>query len=288
MLWGDKTTFGNVAGLVSQACVFAHKTTAQMFSILPLLITQGLTTFYLHFSLSTKGEHTMRTKFSRTVLAVGIALALVFTFSCSSGGDNGDGGGTSSSGGGSSSPSGGGIPFDENSQIYDYDYSDKPYTGNGIIGYFPDDISFNESLNLEFEVGSVTDGIVNLRLPSTVPDKLLEVYPAATCTESPSGLKYFILEPILTDENYFYIGDLYIYYLNSSKGDHQQSQQIEYWYFSKAGKITCNDERRKIITNINATVGWNKIYTFKDKTDGGEISSNNILTKKMYWSIHIP
>jgi len=43
----------------------------------------------------------MRTKFSRTVLAVGIALALAFTFSCSSGG----GGGNEQNGEGSSSSS---------------------------------------------------------------------------------------------------------------------------------------------------------------------------------------
>jgi len=45
----------------------------------------------------------MRTKFSRTVLAVGIALALAFTFSCSSGG--GSGGGNEQNGEGSSSSS---------------------------------------------------------------------------------------------------------------------------------------------------------------------------------------
>jgi len=59
----------------------------------------------------TNGGNTMRKQFSKFAQAAGVMLAMVFTFSCSSGDDNsGGGGGSSSSGGGGglSSPSGSG------------------------------------------------------------------------------------------------------------------------------------------------------------------------------------
>jgi len=215
-------------------------------------------------------------KNAKLALLAAFLIALAFTFSCSSGGDNGDGGGTSSpSGGGSSSPSGGGIPFDENSQIYKSG-SDAPYTGSGIIVI---NLDSEDDFEGEIELGSVTDGIVNLKLPSTIPDEWLTAYPAAACTESPSGLKYFGRNSFtLTGEDY---GRLRITYQDKDK---QIRQDIQYVYFSKAGKITCNDEKRNRITNINAKVGWNKIYMVVEN-DNVTISTDNILTKKVNWTI---
>jgi len=68
----------------------------------------------------------MRNKFSKSVLAAGFGLAMIFTFSCASGSDDGSpssGGGTSSSsGGGTSSPSGGNFEYgsmkDNNGKTY--------------------------------------------------------------------------------------------------------------------------------------------------------------------------
>ena len=217
----------------------------------------------------------------KLALLAAFLLGLIFTFSCSSGeykeGDNG--GGTSSpSSGGSSSPSGSGIPFDENSQIYKSG-SDAPYTGNGIIVISP---SSDDNFEVEIEVGSVRDGIVNLQLPSTIPDEWLKVYPDAACTESPSGLKDLGKNSFtLTDENYSNIGRLRITYQDKDK---QIRQDIQYVYFSKAGKITCNDEKGNTITNINAKVGWNKIYAVVEN-DNVTISTDNILTKKVNWTI---
>jgi len=182
------------------------------------------------------------------------------------------------SGGGLSSPSGGGIPFNENSQIYKSG-DDAPYTGNGIIVISP---SSDDYFKDEIVVGSVTDGIVNLQLPSTISDEWLGVYPAATCTESPNGLKYLGKNSFtLTDENDSYIGKLRITYQDKDK---QIRQDIQYVYFSKAGKITCNDEKNNTITNINAKVGWNRIYMVVENVNV-TISTDNILTKKINWTI---
>ena len=90
----------------------------------------------------------------------------------------------------------------------------------------------------------------------------------------------------ITNSNKEYLGELFI----SGQGGDEQS--ISYYYFSKAGKITCNHKEEyeddgivheyNSIYNINAKAGWNKIYIIS-RHNGEEITTNNILTKEMKW-----
>ncbi len=73
----------------------------------------------------------------------------------------------------------------------------------------------------------------------------------------------------------------------------QEAEAIFYFYFSKAGKITCNLKRSRDlgyneIINIDAKAGWNKVYIHSTIPDGirtQEWTTKNILTKEVRWTI---
>jgi len=218
-------------------------------------------------------------KTSHFFLTAGISLALVFTFSCSSGGD--DGGGNSNGGVGSSvtgGADGGGNQF---SQIYNGYWDDNDiyhigdaYTGSGIIEIAS---SIECSSNCEWnglKAGDVTNGIVKLELPENVPEEYLEE-DFESCSAPLKDIKIFGGMFILTNSNKEYLGQLSIRYL-----DKQIREEIQYWYFSKAvkGKTTCDD----IEYDIDAKAGWNKIY-YNRRPAPRKISTKNILTKEMKW-----
>jgi len=186
---------------------------------------------------------------SKLVLSASIMLALAFTFNCSSGSDDNNGGG----GGGSSSPSGGGVPFNENSQVYFRDGT--PYIGNSII----------EIHGTPLNAGSITNGIVNLQLPTTIPNEYLEDFMEGC---NPNNIKGFEPDFVITGGKHF---------LPESFQPHQE---IHYTYFSKAGKIVCSGEDYEI--NIDAKAGWNTIYLVVSG-DTEKWSTNNILTKEVRW-----
>jgi len=202
-----------------------------------------------------------------------IMLALAFTFSCSSGGS----GGGDDHNGGLSSPSGGGSPVtggadgggNSFSQIYN-NSDGTPYTGSGVIKiYINNDVLIN--------AGSVTNGIVNLKLP-TIPDEYLAElcdYQRYSCNVNPNDIKG--------------VGgdDKFVLYSNSGERisklriwDEQKSNAIMYWYVSKAGKIICNGEGKTINVDVKEA-GWNKIYAngiIKYTTD-------SVLTKEVRWTL---
>jgi len=222
---------------------------------------------------------------------------------------------SSSSGGGTfsrSSSGGQGVPFNENSQIYisyhddgdRWHIGDDAYKGSGFIEY----TSFygkDYDGHYHIRVGSVTNGIVKLELPQTIPDDYLSDFfysvpyydelgllhyddPGHSCT----NIKSFDGHFVLTDRNGDYIGDLDI--RNGYYNDGRIAwEEIEYVYFSKAGKIACSIEYNKddyvSNYNIDAQKGWNRIYEgiYREGKDGTrtEHSTNNILTKEVKWVI---
>jgi len=244
-------------------------------------------------------------KSTKLALVAALGLALTFTLSCSGGsGGGGEGGnwpggdGSSSSGGGtfprSSSGSEQGGSFNVNSQIYNE--NGTLYTGNGIIEatsgvtYYSDKGYEWDHLN----AGNVTNGIVNLNLPQTIPNEYLRDFLGEenqrSCTSYPENIKMFGGGFVLTNSNKDYIGSL-----STQFDDEQIFELFTYVYFTKAGKITCNLQGEKgggwkEISNIDAKNGWNKLYKRSYSKDGvsiEEISTNNILTKEkeMKWVI---
>ena len=212
------------------------------------------------------------------LFSAGILLALAFTFGCSSGsssgGDDPDNGGNGQGG-----------SFNENSQIYyddlgddnrDFSLINSAYKGNGII----------EVLE-HIRIGSVTNGIVYLELDKVVPaDEYLGDFfddddeTQRSCASYPKGIKILYGDFVLTSNN----GDDY-YQLRIFYWDEQIEESIDYFYFSEAGKITCNfnENNRNKIYNIDARKGWNKIYHHRTYSKNGrtdEYSTNNILKKE--------
>jgi len=261
-------------------------------------------------------------KSTKLAQVAGILLALALTFSCSSGGGsseqsysyciiagntcltgpftastctgqlsnscpNGSSpsiGGSSSSVGsssskGSSSSSGGGGSFNVNSQVYNEDGT--LYIGNGIIEATTGVTYSNGGHQWDhINAGNVTNGIVQLELPQTIPNEYLSDFfdeeTQRSCTSYPENIKMFGGDFVLTNSNKDYIGSL-----STQLNDGQIFELFTYVYFTKAGKITCNLEYD--ITNIDAKVGWNKMYIQGNGNSTIEYSTNNILTKEMKW-----
>ncbi|MDR2594327.1 MAG: hypothetical protein LBC87_06120 [Fibromonadaceae bacterium] len=220
-------------------------------------------------------------------------------------------GGSSSSGGG-----GKGVPFNPNSQIYnnycDYFFDDDDdndtitcYTGDAYTG--SGDIILDNFFGYPLIVGRVTNGIVHLELP-TIPDEHLgdflgfledddEKKSEVNCTDYPNGIKYNAAEKmrlvLVNSGSADEIGSLYIRVVDY-KYPNDIENMIEYWYFSKAGKITCkrtihydDGDDRVGKYNLDVKAGWNIIYyVYNRKTRMSETSTNNILTKPMKWLIY--
>jgi len=239
----------------------------------------------------------MRNKLTEIALVASILLALSFTLSCSAfGNEDDDVSSSSGKGGGKGSSSSNGNGFNENSQIYSYEcgyYGDEEdwdcnvvaYTGNGLLYEW----------NLRKPVGTVTKGKVDMKLPSTIPEEEYEELFyfddddeddfEEYCEEYTKGVGKYKARVDLRESNNGdgYIGDLYI-------NDDNSYERVEYWYFSKDGKIKCNiyDE---LIFDLTFKKGWNPIYkkmTIAETEDNEYLyvdksSTENILTKEVKW-----
>jgi len=233
----------------------------------------------------------MRKRFTKFAQVAGIMLALIFTFSCSSGddGNNNGGGGSSVTGG----ADGGGNQF---SQIYNgyYDENDvyhvgTAYNGSGFIKILAYDENDNE---VSINAGSVTNGIVKLELPQTIPNEylsksFLDKIATTYCTDYINDIKEFIGRLVLTDNNGTTLGELAMQYQEGSI-----IEVIDYSYYTKAGKITCdyNKGAGRDIYKFDVKVGWNKIYCHNNYANGNrtkECNTKNILTKEkeMKWTL---
>jgi len=185
--------------------------------------------------------------------------------------------------------------FDENSQIYErdchYDHYDEyaDYVCDALaIPLIAGDIEAADGLR----VGSVTNGIVSLQQPlPTISDKDLAYFleedeAAYYCTDYVQNIKVFYA-------NFSLIGDEYTAGLDISNDD--DSRGIEYWYFSKAGKISCDwkndysDYSSKKM-NLDVNIGWNRIYykytiIDEDYNYTTEYTTSNTMTKPAKWFI---
>jgi len=223
------------------------------------------------------------------------SIADVISSSSANGSSSSSVGGVSSSSvadvGSSSSVTGGGdVQFNENSQIYNRDYDDNgswhigdAYNGSGVIKL----VAYNNGNEILINAGSVTNGIVNLNLPQTInlPDEyfrnLIDEDEQSYCTDYPTDIKIVVPDGFkLFDSNEELLGRLYIQYR-----DEQIREYIEYWYLTKAGKITC--DLGSAIVKMDANVGWNKTYYHKNYVGNSiiERSTTNILTKEVKWFI---
>jgi hypothetical protein len=230
-----------------------------------------------------------------SLLTALLTLAITFTLSCS-GSDDPDNSGDPNNGGG--------VPFNENSQVYNAYYEggkdgilniDTEYKGSGIIKissctFF--DLIDGDCDQVPLNAGSVTNGVVTLNMP-TVPNEYLSYYSSEDemkeiCTDYPKekeDIKTFSVSNeggfILTDSNGEYIGGLNI--MDGDKG------YVLYQYFSKDAKFTCNSivDGFNLSQNMNAKAGWNKIYASLGWRERElKFSTANILTKELKWVIY--
>jgi len=179
----------------------------------------------------------MRKQSSKFVLTAALMLAITFTFSCSGGDDDG------------------GSSFNENSQVYSFDGRNigTAYKGSG-------DIKITEGGHGEIliDAGSVTNGIVNLKLP-TIPEEYLReggIPAVRNCQDTPKDIKYDLASLELYN-NGTSIGRLFVAYLGN---DYWYS--MEFLYSSKPAKITCE------YMDIDTKTGWNKVYMLDGNLNG--------------------
>jgi hypothetical protein len=236
----------------------------------------------------------------QTIFTAILAFAITFTLNAC-GGSNDD---PDDPGNDPNNPNnGGGVPFNENSQVYNYHYGendvihiDDAYNGNGIIKIIiwdEDRKNILESVN----AGSVTSGIVALNLPPTIPSNYLT---------------YISLEEVgcADDTHEIYAVDVDGFTLANNDGedigrigvlyrDERITEGIIYWYFSKAGKLICNYEQSQegrnnstLSMDIDAKAGWNKIYyhwdndsNYAGRVKAGKTTTKNILTKELKWTL---
>jgi hypothetical protein len=213
-------------------------------------------------------------KTTRFLLAAGIALAMAFTFSCSSDDDSNNTGGD----------------FDENSPSQAYNSDGSKFEASGLLECR---LCYDKFCNYEeyITAGNVTNGIVKLELPSTLEPKysidVTEMFEEIDgCTVSQR------------DTETIFCGDFRLSGSDSSlsiwREDAIIEQGIGFLYSSKPTKITCNEEYRGIYNydykvNIDAKTGWNKIYVVKNYNNFliEERSTDNILTKEVRWFVSL-
>jgi hypothetical protein len=213
----------------------------------------------------------MRTQLTKITLAAGLMLAMAFTFTACSSDDDGGGGGGS---------------FNENSQIFNEDGTKSTLSGT-IIGkglWWENGDDWSDTL---INAGSVSNGVVNLQLPQTIPDKFLldvdYIWEEDGCTISDHSAK--ISEPLRLD---LYNGDENVGYLSAMYIDAKVYEYIFYIYSSKAVNINCNykSDRETITANLKYIKGLNKSYGVEsDNRRNGKFSTDNILTKEVKWML---
>jgi hypothetical protein len=195
-----------------------------------------------------------------------LVLAITFTLSCS-GSDDPDNGGDPGGGGVINGTDGIAIPKD--SQVYNEDGS--KYTSSGDI-----EARFYHILS----AGSVTNGVVKLELPPTIPNEYLKNFPdqwtEENCPNYPKDVKVYWGLFVLTNSNEDYIGDLRIV-AGSNK---EYFEGIVHFYFSKAAKISCDCNTEGCATDIDAKAGWTTIFM-----TGTKWTTKNILTKEVKWTL---
>ncbi|MCL1957450.1 MAG: hypothetical protein FWF63_09010 [Fibromonadales bacterium] len=247
----------------------------------------------------------MKNSPSKLTLAVGFLLALTFTFSCSSDDGGGSGGGSGSI---NINPQ---VYEDDGSYIDDNDvfhYKIKAYNGSGNIKVYIYDYEHKDTL---ISAGRVTNGIVNLELPS-IPNEYfsyssdLFFKDGESCTSYPETVKLLMNGTpfVLIDNNGKEVGYLGLgierkAYENAKNGTIEE--HIEYMYFQKDVKITCKKETDYegtpylSLANIDAKKGWNVIYYSRyyesPKKRKSEYSTNsNILknVKEIRWFFSPP
>jgi hypothetical protein len=216
--------------------------------------------------------------FFATTITASIAIAITFTLNACGGSDDPDDPNNPNNPNG-----GGGVPFNENSQIYNRDGT--KYEGSGDIEISLRNRNIEGSdYDLEYIIGSVTNGIITLdnlpALPEEYLEDFLEEEDKKNCTDYTKDIKVWGGSFYLTNR-----------YLEAAYADEQIGEMMAYVYFSKTGKITCNLEHGpkiggNAIFNINATKGWNKMYMKINMQNGYlEYSTNNILTKELKWML---
>jgi hypothetical protein len=170
----------------------------------------------------------------------------------------------------------GGIDFNENSQIYNEDGTKFTLSGTikaGLCG--GDCYSYDYTL---IDAGSVTNGVVNLKLPQTIPDELLHSVGSIWeegdgCTVSDISAK--ISEPA---DIVLYNGNENVGNLTALYEDAEVVEFIYYIYAPKAVNINCD------IANMKYVKGWNKLYVVAS-SNNEKFSTDNILTKELKWTL---
>jgi len=198
-------------------------------------------------------------KMSKFTLVIAMLIAMPFAiFSCSSGGGGEIGNDNS-------------ISFDENSQIYNYS-DGSSYVGDEVIEICADGGCLR--------TGSVANGIVNLELPINVPYGYLEVDDNTGCSGSLKDVRVFQGDFKLSNGS-----ALHIRYR-----DNQIREDVNYSYYERAGKLTCNIANPKMSVTIDAKSGWNKIYSRRiydaNRNMTLEVSTKNILTNEVKWLLY--
>jgi uncharacterized protein (TIGR02145 family) len=172
-----------------------------------------------------------------------------------------------------SQTSGGFDDFDENSQVYYLD--GNPYTGSGTINM--------NITGYQDNGGSVTNGVVNLQLPSTIPAQYLEDITSDNCTYSTNDAKTVTADFDLFSNDgkqssffmpYFYYGD----------GETHLEAFIAFVYVTKDVSTDCvySDGNWLYNRNYKLKRGWNKVYVMEyvSESDGTyfeNTSTDNIL-----------
>jgi len=231
-------------------------------------------------------------KIKSVLFVAGISLALAFTFGCSSG-DDGD-----NSGGGSGSINVNPQIYIDNSYIDDddvYHYKIEAYKGSGDIKIWAEYTTDKDTL---INAGSVTNGIVNLKLPTIPNDEYLRRSSdfftgggSPYCTSYPESVKLWRGKFHLYDNNgkelHLMLSNLYSETYEYDDDFESTYAEIRYMYFQENVKITCNiewgaDVDPKLV-NIDAKKGWNVIYhteTYGSKETKPEWSTNSNILKK--------
>jgi hypothetical protein len=188
-----------------------------------------------------------------------VMFAIIFTLNACGGDDNNN--------------DNGGVDFNENSQIYYEDGS--AYKGNGTI-----------KLN-GLIAGSVTNGVVSLRLPEITSDVGI-YYPMhneEVCTISDHSAKVSEHVGFALYNGDEKVGSLGTYYF--VEVPERILEKMNYVYASKAVNINCFFEEMDGFTvrsNFKYVKGWNKEYTVVYNRIE-ECSTDNILTKELKWTL---
>jgi len=161
-----------------------------------------------------------------------------------------------------------------------YENSGDIYDGRGAIFMSDSNISADKPILIEtmLTVGEVWNTGLYLGLPENVDSLFLAKLDTNTSpgmyTEPKDVEVWFYEKPLIFvqyqyyQETYMYLGDLEYRMIDENK-----IHKIFYWYFSKNAKIKYFNYNSETETyecgyNIDAKKGWNKVYFYKNITNG--------------------